>query len=68
MRQFNIKMTDDLAAYLEHKRDEEDVNISRMIRRMVAEARDREIRGGTYQTVTFEVTSPSRPDEEESKS
>ena len=65
MRQFNIKMTDDLAAYLEHNRDEEDVNISRMIRRMVAEARDREIRGGTYQTATFEVTSP---DEEESKS
>lgn len=64
MKQFNIKFPDELAEYLAHKRDDQDVNVSGMIRRMVAEARDREIKGGTYSTATFEVTVP----EEESKS
>jgi hypothetical protein len=58
MKQFNTKFPEDLAKYLEFKRDEQDVNISALIRRMVAEARDREIRGGTYKTETFSVTVP----------
>lgn len=62
MKQFNIKFPDELADYLAHKRDDQDVNVSGMIRRMVAEARDREIKGGTYSTAMFEVTSPDAKD------
>jgi hypothetical protein len=58
MKQFNTKFPEDLAKYLEFKRDEQDVNVSALIRRMVAEARDREIKGGTYTTEPFSVAVP----------
>lgn len=63
MKQWNVRMTPELNEWLEHKRDDESVNVAAMIRKMVADARDREIKGGMYSTAAFEVVS-----DEESKS